>query len=52
MKKDQKAAMQPGELMAIYQALDRVQAIIEFDLDGTVISANENFLSIFDYELD
>lgn len=38
--------------MAIYQALDRVQAIIEFDLDGTVISANENFLRIFDYELD
>ena len=52
MKKDQKAAIQPGELMAIYQALDRVQAIIEFDLDGTVISANENFLGIFDYELD
>lgn len=52
MKKDQQAAMQPGELMAIYQALDRVQAIIEFDLDGTVISANANFLDIFDYELD
>lgn len=52
MHKDQKTAMQPGDLLAIYQALDRVQAIIEFDLDGTVISANDNFLSIFDYELD
>jgi methyl-accepting chemotaxis protein len=44
--------MAPGELLAIYQALDRVQAIIEFDLDGTVVSANENFLSIFGYSLD
>ena len=45
-------AVTSGDLMAIYQALDRVQAIIEFDLDGTVISANENFLRIFNYELD
>jgi len=44
--------MAPGDLLAIYQALDRVQAIIEFDLDGTVVSANENFLRIFGYELD
>jgi methyl-accepting chemotaxis protein len=51
-KKDQNAAMPPGDLLAIYQALDKVQAIIEFDLDGTVISANENFLSTFEYELD
>ncbi|MHC4819276.1 MAG: PAS domain S-box protein, partial [Planctomycetota bacterium] len=52
MTKVQKATMAPGELLAIYQALDRVQAIIEFDLDGTVVSANENFLSIFGYSLD
>jgi len=52
MKEVQKATMAPGDLLAIYQALDRVQAIIEFDLDGTVVSANENFLSIFGYELD
>jgi methyl-accepting chemotaxis protein len=52
MKEVQNAAIAPGDLFAIYQALDRVQAIIEFDLDGTVISANENFLRIFDYELD
>jgi len=45
------ATMAPGDLLAIYQALDRVQAIIEFSLDGTVVSANENFLSIFGYEL-
>ena len=48
MTEAQKATMAPGDLMAIYQALDRVQAIIEFDLDGTVVSANENFLQSSD----
>ena len=52
MTKDQNIAMPPGDLLAIYQALDKVQAIIEFDLDGTVISANDNFLKTFEYELD
>jgi methyl-accepting chemotaxis protein len=51
MEKAYKATMEPDDLLAIYQALDRVQAIIEFDLDGTVVSANENFLRIFGYEL-
>ena len=41
-----------ADLMAVYQALDRVQAIIEFNLDGTIVSANKNFLDIFGYELD
>ncbi|MBW2418530.1 MAG: PAS domain-containing protein, partial [Deltaproteobacteria bacterium] len=52
MKKAQKATMTAADLSAIYQALDRVQAMIEFNLDGTVVSANENFLHIFGYELD
>jgi methyl-accepting chemotaxis protein len=52
MSKAEKAMMAPGDLLAIYQALDRVQAIIEFDLDGTVVTANENFLRIFGYGLD
>jgi methyl-accepting chemotaxis protein len=52
MKKLQKTTMADGDLLAIYQALDRVQAMIEFELDGTVVSANENFLHIFGYELD
>jgi methyl-accepting chemotaxis protein len=51
MKEVPMATMAPDDLLAIYQALDRVQAIIEFGLDGTVVSANENFLSIFGYEL-
>jgi len=52
MKAVQTETMASDDLMAIYQALDRVQAIIEFDLDGTVLSANENFLDIFGYQLD
>jgi methyl-accepting chemotaxis protein len=52
MKEIKKAAMPAGDLLAIYQALDRVQAIIEFELDGTVVSANDNFLRIFGYDLN
>ena len=33
-------------------ALDRSQGIIEFDLDGTVLAANENFLHVLGYGLD
>jgi methyl-accepting chemotaxis protein len=52
MTKAQKITMAPGELMAIYEALNRVQAIIEFNLDGTVVSANENFLQALRYTSD
>ncbi len=33
-------------------AMDKSQAIIEFNLDGTVITANENFLSVLGYSLN
>lgn len=33
-------------------ALDRVQAVIEFDLQGRVLHANENFLNVMGYSLD
>lgn len=33
-------------------ALNRSQAVIEFALDGTVLSANQNFLNAFGYALD
>jgi methyl-accepting chemotaxis protein len=33
-------------------AISRSQAVIEFNLDGTIISANENFLSTIGYALD
>jgi methyl-accepting chemotaxis protein len=32
-------------------ALHRVQAVIEFDLEGRVLNANDNFLDTFGYEL-
>ena len=41
-----------AELAAVYRALDRVQAIVEFELDGTVITANDNFLELFGYGAD
>jgi len=47
-----KTTMTLSDLTAVYQALNRVQAIIEFDLDGTIINANENFLGMFGYNLD
>jgi len=37
-----------GQLAAISKA----QAVIEFNLDGTIITANENFLSTLGYQLD
>lgn len=33
-------------------AINRVQAVIEFDLQGNVLQANENFLSVLGYSLD
>ncbi len=40
------------ELTAKLQALEKSQAIIEFDLDGTVLTANKNFLDTLGYTLD
>jgi methyl-accepting chemotaxis protein len=40
------------DLQAVHTALNRVQAVIEFALDGTIIHANENFLATIGYTLD
>jgi methyl-accepting chemotaxis protein len=40
------------ELSAISTALHRVQAVIEFDLNGIILHANENFLKTLGYTLD
>src|SRR5471032_2001404 len=40
------------DIQAINTALNRVQALIEFDLDGTILHANENFLKTVDYTLE
>ena len=36
----------------LVEALNRVQAVIEFELDGTIIHANENFLNTLGYKLE
>ena len=41
-----------NDASATLAALNRVQAVIEFKMDGTVISANENFLGLLGYSLD
>jgi methyl-accepting chemotaxis protein len=33
-------------------AIDKAQAVIEFELDGTVRTANDNFLNVLGYRLD
>ena len=40
------------ELSAKLEALSKSQAVIEFNLDGTIITANPNFLSGLGYRLD
>ena len=37
-----------GQIEAIYKS----QAVIEFDLDGNILNANDNFLGAMGYELD
>ena len=40
------------ELQGQIDAINRSQAVIEFNLDGTIITANENFLNAVGYTLD
>ncbi|MGO9995003.1 MAG: methyl-accepting chemotaxis protein [Steroidobacteraceae bacterium] len=40
------------ELLGKLAAIDRSQAVIEFAVDGTILTANENFLKTFGYTLD
>ena len=41
-----------SELLGKIDAISRSQAVIEFDLDGVILDANENFLSVMGYRLD
>lgn len=38
------------EFESTLKAVSKAQAVIEFNMDGTIISANENFLSILGYD--
>jgi methyl-accepting chemotaxis protein len=49
--KSQETAQMGQDLAAKAAAIDRSQAVIEFQLDGTIITANQNFLSALGYSL-
>jgi methyl-accepting chemotaxis protein len=40
------------QMQAVNSALNRVQAVIEFDLKGKILDANENFLALLGYSLE
>ena len=51
----QEAAVVDGaaqEAQAMLRALDKSQAVIEFKLDGTIVTANQNFLDAMGYRLE
>ncbi|WP_448247696.1 methyl-accepting chemotaxis protein [Thalassotalea agariperforans] len=41
-----------AEYSAKMAAIDKVQAVIEFNMDGTIITANDNFLQTVGYRLE
>ena len=45
-------ALELAQLRAEAAAIRRSQAVIEFDLDGTILDANDNFLSAMGYSLE
>lgn len=40
-----------AEHTSLAAAIGKAQAVVEFDMDGILLSANENFLALLDYEL-
>ncbi len=45
------AKLESANMLGQIQAIHKSQAVIEFELDGTILSANENFLSVTGYTL-
>ncbi len=43
------AKLRNAEVLGKITAIDRAQAVIEFDLNGTVLAANRNFLDVMGY---
>ncbi|AUG54807.1 methyl-accepting chemotaxis protein [Thalassospira marina] len=39
-------------LQSVYNAINKAQAVIEFDLDGKILTANQKFLALFGYRLN
>ncbi|ASM72137.1 MULTISPECIES: methyl-accepting chemotaxis protein [Roseobacteraceae] len=40
------------DAMTVLNALNMVQSVVWFDMDGTILDANQNFLSTLGYQLD
>ena len=49
---DAKASEEHRELLAQIAAINRSQAVVEFKIDGTILTANSNFLAIVGYTLE
>jgi len=47
----QEASQENAQLKSELKALSKSQAVIEFDMDGTILDANENFLTTLGYSL-
>ncbi len=47
-----KHASDSSDVLAKYNALNKSQAVIEFEPNGTIITANENFLKALGYSLE
>jgi len=41
-----------AELAGLVDAMQKAQAVVEFDMDGLLVNANENFLSLMGYAID
>ncbi|MCG8314699.1 MAG: PAS domain S-box protein [Pseudomonadales bacterium] len=44
--------MMQADFSGQIQAIGKSQAVIEFNMDGTIITANDNFLNVMGYSLD
>ncbi len=45
-------AAEGGDVAGMLAAIHRSHGVIEFDLDGNILNANDNFLSVMGYSLD
>ncbi len=52
LSKSLEEALKNADLIGRTNAINKVQAVIEFELDGTIITANENFLATVGYSLE
>ena len=50
--KKKESHVSEDEMVQTYNALNKAQAIIEYNLDGTILYANENFLKPSGYTLE